>query len=219
MTDAEFNYDIHNKELLAIVLVLKEWRAELVGLQRSERFEILSDHMALRYFIMTKRLTARQARWCELHRPGKENTLVDALIRRESTSVDRKKGRMQLMLPKKCLGPSPVKDSLSVVEEEEGGEDNNKPPNQGSVELSPMDTTIDVISRVIAANTRSPEYEQFRELARTGDKNWTLHEEVLLFKDQVFVPDEGDLRAQLLDKIYCQLSTAHPGKNKMKQLV
>ncbi|EED13508.1 gag/polymerase/env polyprotein, putative [Talaromyces stipitatus ATCC 10500] len=52
-----------------------------------------------------------------------------------------------------------------------------------------------------------------------GDENWTLHEDVLLFKDQVFVPDEGDLRARLLDKIHCQPSTAHPGKNKIKQLV
>ncbi|EED13509.1 hypothetical protein TSTA_097650, partial [Talaromyces stipitatus ATCC 10500] len=124
---------------------------------RGEQFEILSDYMALRYFMTTKRLTARQARWCELYRPGKKNTLADALTWRESTSVDCKKRCMQLMLPKKCLGPSPVKDLLSVVEEEEDREDNNEPPNQGSVELSPMDTTIDVISRVIAANTRSPE--------------------------------------------------------------
>ncbi|EED15746.1 hypothetical protein TSTA_051830 [Talaromyces stipitatus ATCC 10500] len=113
--------------------------------------------MALRYFMTTKRLTARQARWCKLvnqyyfiikHHPGKENTLADTLTWRESTPVNHKKGCMQLMLPKKCLGPSLVKDSLSVVEKEE-----------------------DVISRVITINTRSPECKQFQELMRTGDKN------------------------------------------------
>ena len=33
MVLAELNYDIYNKEMLAIIRCLKEWRAELEGLQ------------------------------------------------------------------------------------------------------------------------------------------------------------------------------------------
>jgi hypothetical protein len=33
--------------MLAIVLALEEWRAELEGLQREDRFSIFSDHQAL----------------------------------------------------------------------------------------------------------------------------------------------------------------------------
>jgi hypothetical protein len=59
MSSAELNYDIHDKEMLAIIKSLEEWRPELVRLQREDRFEILSDHRALEYFMTTKKLNAR----------------------------------------------------------------------------------------------------------------------------------------------------------------
>lgn len=130
MTSAEFNYDIHDKDMPAIVVALKEWRAEFIGLQREDRFKILSDHSALQYFMTTKRLTSRQARWCELlhqyyfvikHRPGKENTLADALTRREGSSGNRKGEREQLMLPQECLEPSTVRDVLETERTAEAG--------------------------------------------------------------------------------------------------
>ena len=36
MSDAEQNYEIHDKELLAIIQALQEWQAELEGLQTKE---------------------------------------------------------------------------------------------------------------------------------------------------------------------------------------
>lgn len=45
---AECNYEIHDKELLAIINYLKEWEAKLIGLNR---FTIITDHKNLRYFI------------------------------------------------------------------------------------------------------------------------------------------------------------------------
>ena len=55
---AELNYDIHDKEILAIILALGEWRAELEGLQET-LFLVYSDHQALQYFMTTKKLSAR----------------------------------------------------------------------------------------------------------------------------------------------------------------
>ena len=65
MSDAERNYEIHDKEMLAIIRALQEWRTELEGLQLRERFNIYTDHRALEYFMTTKKLNARQARWAE----------------------------------------------------------------------------------------------------------------------------------------------------------
>jgi RNase H-like domain found in reverse transcriptase len=48
-----------------VICALEEWRAELEGLQRKERFEISTDHRALEYFMTTKKLNVRQARWAE----------------------------------------------------------------------------------------------------------------------------------------------------------
>jgi hypothetical protein len=59
MNPAERNYDIYDKELLAIVKTLKEFRAELMSV---ENMLILTDHKNLEYFTTTKMLNSRQAR-------------------------------------------------------------------------------------------------------------------------------------------------------------
>jgi hypothetical protein len=64
MQPAELNYDIHDKEMPAIILSLGEWQAELEGAQNT-LFLVYSNHQALEYFMTTKKLFARQARWAE----------------------------------------------------------------------------------------------------------------------------------------------------------
>jgi hypothetical protein len=69
-------------------------------------------------------------------------------------------------------------------------------------------------------NQQHKTLEEFRELARTvGDGPWTLQDGLLLNKGRLVVPDDGDLRARLLDEIHRQPSTAHPGIDKMKALL
>src|SRR5205807_8341709 len=51
---AECNYEIYDKELLAIVRCFEEWRAELEG--SSHIIEVLSDHKNLEYLMFTKLL-------------------------------------------------------------------------------------------------------------------------------------------------------------------
>ncbi|KAI1000885.1 hypothetical protein K3495_g7311 [Podosphaera aphanis] len=90
LTPVECNYDIHNKELLGIINCLKEWRGELISLQRP--FKILTDHNNLKYFMTTQKLTERQVRWSQLllqynfemiFRPGRIGQRPDALSRRD----------------------------------------------------------------------------------------------------------------------------------------
>lgn len=90
MNPAEGNYAIHDKELLAIIRAFEQWRAELEGL--AQPLKVYSDHKALEYFMTTKNLSARQARWAELlsryhftimYWPGQSNQKADALTRRE----------------------------------------------------------------------------------------------------------------------------------------
>ncbi len=85
---AERNYDIGNRELLAIKLALEEWRHWLEGAQHS--FTVLTDHKNLQYLREAKRLNPRQARWALFftrfnftisYRPGPKNIKADALSR------------------------------------------------------------------------------------------------------------------------------------------
>src|SRR5947209_17113903 len=59
-SSAECNYEIYDKELMAIVRCFEQWRAELEG--SPHVIEVLSDHKNLEYFMTTKLLFRRQAR-------------------------------------------------------------------------------------------------------------------------------------------------------------
>jgi hypothetical protein len=64
VTPAEQNYDTYDRELLAIVASMKQWRHHLEG----ARYKILiqCDHKNLVYFQTTKVLSRRQARGAEI---------------------------------------------------------------------------------------------------------------------------------------------------------
>lgn len=61
LSPAERNYDVGNRELLAMKAALEEWRHWLEGAQHP--FTILTDHKNLEYLRSAKRLNPRQARW------------------------------------------------------------------------------------------------------------------------------------------------------------
>jgi len=57
----ERNYEIHDKEMLAIIRGLENWRHLLEDAHF--KFEIWTDHKNLEYFMKTQKLNRRQARW------------------------------------------------------------------------------------------------------------------------------------------------------------
>ena len=85
----EQNYEIHDKEMLAIICVLEEWRYFLEGV--THLVEIWTNHKNLGYFMMAKKLNCCQAHW-SLHLakfdfllhycPGHTMGKPDALSRR-----------------------------------------------------------------------------------------------------------------------------------------
>ena len=88
-TPTKYNYEIYNKELLAIIRCLETWDAELRSVGE---FTIITDHKNLEYFTQKKRLNERQMRWSQelsrfnfklAFRPGINAPVPDALSRRE----------------------------------------------------------------------------------------------------------------------------------------
>jgi hypothetical protein len=57
---AECNYEIYDKELLAIIRYLEHWRPELKN--TNILIKVFINHRNLKYFIITKELSRRQAR-------------------------------------------------------------------------------------------------------------------------------------------------------------
>ncbi|KAI2655839.1 Transposon Tf2-6 polyprotein [Labeo rohita] len=95
LTAAERNYDVGDRELLAMKSALEEWRHWLEGSKRP--FLVLTDHRNLEYIRGAKRLNSRQARWALFftrfdfritYRPGSKNGKADALSRQFDPQVD-----------------------------------------------------------------------------------------------------------------------------------
>jgi len=61
LNKTERNYEIHNKEMLAIIRGLENWRHLLKG--ACFKFEIWTDHKNLEYFMKAQKLNWRQAQW------------------------------------------------------------------------------------------------------------------------------------------------------------
>ena len=89
LTAPELNYDMHDKECLAIFEAFHSWRHYLEG--STSPVDVVTDHKNLVYFSTSKVLTRRQARWSDYlsqfnlvirFRPGKLGAKPDALTRR-----------------------------------------------------------------------------------------------------------------------------------------
>ena len=94
---AEQKYDVHNKELLAIISALQHWR---VYMHSCSELEILTDHKNLQHFNTSKALNGRQIRWSQLiqeydfkitYNPGRDNGRADALSRRVDIAGEKAK--------------------------------------------------------------------------------------------------------------------------------
>ena len=61
LNDVEQNYEIHDKDMLAITHALEEWRHFLEG--SKHKVNIWTDHKNLKYFMTAKKLNQQQAWW------------------------------------------------------------------------------------------------------------------------------------------------------------
>lgn len=237
---AQCNYEIYDKELLAIIKCLEEWRPELQG--SSESFEIVTDHKNLQYFMTTKALSQRQVRWSEflsgfnfriVYRPGKMAVRPDALSRKPGDRPakadlddDRVKNRERTMLP-----PSVVDDTVRA--------DLNA-LNASRLFLAPMeivlpaeersmDDLIDTayvnsdLAQVMAAALRDEHVHQWpsaiRKELRIAYQDCTLIGNRVYYRQRLFVPPNDELRTQILYRNHNTAIAGHPGRTKTLDVI
>jgi len=61
LNETERNYEIHDKEMLAVIRGLENWRHLLEDTKY--KFEVWTHHKNLEYFMKTQKLNRRQAHW------------------------------------------------------------------------------------------------------------------------------------------------------------
>uniref|UniRef100_A0A3B3HV01 Gypsy retrotransposon integrase-like protein 1 n=1 Tax=Oryzias latipes TaxID=8090 RepID=A0A3B3HV01_ORYLA len=138
LTPTERNYDVGNRELLAIKLALEEWRHWLEG--AAQPFIVWTDHKNLAYLRTAKRLNSRQARWCLFfdrfnfsitYRPGSRNIKPDALSRQYSSSDDPDSATN--IIPSTCIIGALTWDIETKVIQAQGEDTDHPDPPPGTL--------------------------------------------------------------------------------------
>ncbi|ESK81775.1 hypothetical protein Moror_5377, partial [Moniliophthora roreri MCA 2997] len=202
LSPTEQNYEIYDRELLAIYRALLEWRHYLMG--GNFKVIILSDHKNLTYFKMAQKLNRRQARWSLflsefdlglIHIPGKSITQADALSWRsnEQDEVDTDNEDI-IMLPERLfikgidLG---MKDA--IVER-----------------LGPDDFHKSALEQLL---------HQGVPPIKSALSDWKIEEGLLFFQNRVYVPNDDELRRRVVRTIHETPGVGHPGQwNTVKQV-
>ena len=214
----ELNYDVHDKELLAIFEAFRVWRHYLEG--SAAPVDVVTDHKNLEYFSTTKLLTRRQARWSEFlsafnliirFRPGRLGTKPDALTRRWDVYL-KEGGSGYAAVNPHNFKPIFTSEQLSASLRATYLFD----PILRSV------STIDVeqLHRdILAALPTDPVASD--QLARTPmNPRWTKDSDGFLrLDDRIYIPSSDDLRLRILRYKHDHILSGHYGYNKTLELI
>ena len=210
--ETERNYEIHNKELAAIIRALEEWRHYLEG--QGIPVEIWTDHKNLEYFMKAQNITRRQARWALFlsrfdftlhHKPRKLSTKPDALSRRPDhfkNDADDNQSRIVLG-PEKFKILATKRGQVTVL--------NERPLIKRIREEQVMEDDIRVA------------VQQVKKLGpktlSKGLEDWNTEEGLLLYKGRIYVPNNKQLRADIVKIHHDGIATGHPGRHKTLELI
>lgn len=245
MSPQECNYEIYDKELLAIVRALEEWRPELASTDPSRPIQIFTDHRSLEYFMTTKQLNRRQARWNEeisefpfqiAYRPGKQNTKADSLTRRSQDLPDgvedeRAQHQYQLVLKPLNLGPGvrpPEETVRANAMALELMEIDLQDPTIALREACASDPLINSLMRVkdgklhkdgpLLVEQLSAEVRKFLSNHNIAMADCSVKAGQFYYKQRAWVPT-NELRLLLLQSNHDTPAGGHPGKTKTYELL
>jgi Reverse transcriptase (RNA-dependent DNA polymerase)/RNase H-like domain found in reverse transcriptase/Integrase zinc binding domain/Chromo (CHRromatin Organisation MOdifier) domain/Integrase core domain len=226
---AELNYEIYDKEMLAIVEAMDRYRYYFEGL--GHKTTVYTDHRNLLWFTETKLYNRRQARWAEklsrfdfviVFRPGKQGGKPDALSRRPdymSQEEDRDVRTMAFLKPEQVdtslLRPETALQRVKL--------------NRIVTEVMDIDEGLaESIRQALPADKQIGTYLNHLaddNLPRDDDvaeylKPFSLHKDGLVLRDGlIYVPDEGKIKLQILKSCHDSKVSGHLGQAKTLEIV
>ncbi|QRW20628.1 Retrotransposable element Tf2 protein [Rhizoctonia solani] len=203
-SSAEANYDTHNKELLAIIKALEEWRIFLEATDKP--VQVFTDHWNLEYWMQARTFNRRHARWriflsnfnFEIHyQPGKQSGKPDALSRR-SDYVDNP-SEPEVMLPAEVFANT-SQEELEIVTEV-----------RSKLREDPsLDSIIQFLTK--DADNAPPSI-------RKAYKDYDWEEDLLWYRGKLVIPDNEPLKERLLREFHDSPLAGHPGQQRTLELL
>ena len=223
-TPAEGNYEIYDKEMLAIVECMDIWRHYFEG--ADHKLKVLTDHKNLVWFTETKAYNRRQARWAEKlsrfdfviqFRPGVEAGKPDALSRRPD------------YWPPKGGGDPVTRNEFTFLKPQqvEGFQANYMVCAAVAQTVNIDEDLSTAISTALPTDPDiGPYLDQLRDPGLPRDEKtqdylqpFTLLNDTVLFKGLVYVPKSDELKLQILRTHHDSTPAGHLGQEKTLELV
>ena len=217
LTAPELNYDMHDKELLAIFEAFKSWRHYLEG--SASPIDVVTDHKNLEYFSTSKVLTRRQARWSEFLSqfnlvirfcPGKLSAKPDTLTRRWDIYPKEGDSGYARVNPQNLwpvFTQEQLSNSLCATYLEF--------PVLRAVAIMDMETLHNNILSTLPSDPIAQVH-----LSDPPNSHWSVDEIGFLCLDGcVYVPDSDDLRLRVLQYRHDHPLSGHFGQNRTLELI
>jgi hypothetical protein len=208
---AEQNYQVHDKELLAIIAAFKHWRPYLEFSRQAT--VVLTDHKNLEYFTTTRSLSRRQVRWAEIladynfviqYRPGKQNGAADALSRRDKPLIEGNEPRGKT--PMILLDPSKV--IINTVKSMPIEIESNEILTCIKQEID-QDTYFGPIVALIKKDPNGPNIPT----------KYSYQDHMLFHEGALCVPDNNHIKKLILEECHDSPAAGHFGIAKTYELV
>jgi len=241
MLFAECNYEIYDKELLAIIRAFEEWRPELKG--TLDPVEIISDHKNLEYFMSIKLLSRRQVRWSEflsrfnfkiVYRSSELNTRVDALTRRSEDLPlngrnSRREHQWQTVLKSKNLEIQVLINVLDDSDSEAPESSDSEGESVISEQSEPSEEMpMNKLEEQLFAAYFNDEWVQIVVTALRDDQRklkefplaeCTLRSDRVYYRDRLLIPEDEKLRLRLLQLSHDTPIADHPERVKTYEIL
>ncbi len=199
LTETQRNYEIYDKELLAIMEALDTWRHYLIG--ADEKFEIWTDHLNLQYFREPQKLNRRQARWVQeladydfllKHKPGNTHHKADFLSRPPGLDRGVDDNKNITVLPEKHFR------SLFL-------------------NLQGAELIFGAFPEAVAHRLTMIHHDSYDNIAKKGldekDNDWSDHGHGLItYKGLIYIPPNAKLRTDIIRQHHDTTSAGHPGQ-------
>jgi hypothetical protein len=211
MSPAKLNYDIYDKELLAIMYALDEWRPYLL---HAAAFEIWTDHKNLAYFRQPQKLNRQQACWylrlqeynyTLRHIPGATNSKADILSHLPWYKAKLPPPNNVTMLPDNRFIKRMTPAATLFRDEQflEGGA-----------------KTITIHSSLEEHVRQNRQKEtKVTELEKQKPHLFSTEAGLLLFEGQVYIPPDPKIRQEVLHDAHNVPVAGHPGIFKTNELI
>ena len=214
---AERNYEIHDKELLAIIHALWHFCHYLQGNEHTTR--IFSDHVNLQYFTTKQTLTWHQAWWSLflstfdyiiISKPGKYNK-ADRLSRHPDykEGIASKNAKCILLTPEKCL--------LKPKQFEIWALHNTVIPTEMDIDLKEAIEEGIKEDCIIGDKLKEILLSGPRHITK-GLQEWNYENGLILYKGLVYVPNNEALKRKVVQQFHNYLM-GHPGQWKTLELI